>query len=177
MRKFALLICAIFLMSGCANNKQPTKPINLLPMKIESKVFLNNQFLPTKYTCDGTSVNPSLKIADVPAEAKSLVLIVDDPDAPSGDFVHWLVCNIDPKITDIEEGSVPAGGIQGTGSSGTAGYVPPCPPSGVHHYTFKLYALDTKLGLPNTTTKTELLTAMQGRVINETAMIGLYSRK
>lgn len=177
MRKFALLVCAIFLMSGCARDKQPTKPINLSPMKIESKVFFNNQYLPTKYTCDGTSINPSLKIADVASEAKSLVLIVDDPDAPNGDFAHWLVWNIDPKITQIEEASVPTGGVQGTGSSGIIGYAPPCPPSGVHHYTFKLYALDIKLNLPSGANKTDLLAAMQGRVINETTMVGLYSRK
>ncbi len=177
MQKIILLLIAVLLTGGCAQIQKIQTPINIIPMKLESLVFTHNQYLPTKYTCDGTSINPSLKIGDVPTNAKSLVLIVDDPDAPSGDFVHWLVWNIDPKTTTIEEDSVPAGATEGANSASTAKYTPPCPPSGVHHYQFKLYALDTKLNLPSTTNKAELLTAMQSHIVNEIMMVGLYNRK
>ncbi len=177
MRRIVLLLIVILLSGGCTLNTQPKIPVNIIPMKLESLVFSHNQYLPTKYTCDGTSINPSLKISDIPADAKSLVLIVDDPDAPSGDFVHWLMWNIDPKTTTIEEDSAPTGAVQGVNSGTENKYYPPCPPSGVHHYNFKLYALDTKLNSPNTTDKTGLLTAMQGHVITETSIVGLYSKK
>ncbi len=128
------------------------------------------------YTCDGKEKNPPFQFFDVPTEAKSLVLIVDDPDAPGGDFVHWLVWNIDPRTTEITEASVPPGAIQGTTDFGTTGYGGPCPPSGTHRYQFKLYALDTSLSLPPSTKKSALEAAMKGYVLTEARLVGLYKR-
>lgn len=145
-------------------------------MKITSPAFSNNETFPAKYGCSGEGVNPPLEISDVPAGAVSLVLISDDPDAPSGDFVHWLVWNIDPATTQIAENSVPVGAIQGSTSMGEPGYVAPCPPSGTHHYHFKIYALDTKLDLPTSANKAKVLSAMEGHVLAQGEIIGLYSR-
>lgn len=177
MQKIIILLIAVLITGGCIFTPKSKTPITIIAMKLESLVFTHDQFLPTKYTCDGTSINPSFKISEVPNNAKSLVLIVDDPDAPSGDFVHWLLWNIDPKTTTIEEDSVPTGATQGTNSENEAKYTAPCPPTGVHHYNFKIYALDTKLNLPSSTDKTGLLSAMQGHIVNGTTMIGLYNKK
>jgi len=177
MQKITLLLIIVLLVSGCTLPNASKTSKNISPMKLESPIFTHNQYLPTKYTCDGTGVNPPLKISNIPNTTKNIVLIVDDPDAPNGDFVHWLVWNIDPQTTQIEEESTPIGAIQGTGSSGTPKFVPPCPPTGVHRYFFKLYALDTKLNLPVTTNKTQLLNAMQEHILDQTEIIGLYSRK
>jgi hypothetical protein len=144
-------------------------------MKITSPAFENNGNLPAKYTCDGAGINPPLSFAEVPAAAQSLVLISDDPDAPSGTFVHWTVWNIDPKTTEIAENSVPAGSMQGVTSYGKEGYGAPCPPSGVHHYYFKLYALDTKLYLPGVRADS-LEKAMIGHTLDKAELIGLYTR-
>lgn len=146
-------------------------------MEIASPVFQHNGLIPQKYTCDSEDVNPPLNIMEVPTNAQSLVLIVDDPDAPSGDFVHWVVWNINPGILSIEENSVPEGGIQGTTDFGDVGWGGPCPPSGVHHYYFKLYALDTKLDLPVSSKKADVEKAMQGHIIEQAELIGLYERK
>lgn len=145
-------------------------------MKITSTAFENNSNIPSKYTCDGEGINPSLLFIEVPPAAQSLVLISDDPDAPGGTFVHWTVWNINPQTTEIAENSVPFGAIQGITSYGKKGYGSPCPPSGIHRYYFKLYALDSTLDLPVTADANQLETAIQGHVINSAELIGLYSR-
>ena len=145
-------------------------------MKIVSTVFKNNQMIPQKYTCDGKNINPPLQIIDIPKEAKSLVLIVDDPDAPSGDWVHWLVWNIPPTIKFISENESPQGAIQGTNDSGRQNYDGPCPPSGIHHYQFKIYVLDTILNLPSNSRKKDLENSMQGHILNKDMLLGLYQR-
>lgn len=145
-------------------------------MKIDSMVFKNNEFIPSKFTCDGINTNPLLRFSDVPTEAKSLALIMDDPDAPAGTWVHWVLWNIDPKTEKIEEDSAPVGAKQGMTSYNETKYGGPCPPNGTHHYYFKLYALDEKLELASSTTASDLENAMQGHVIAQTEMIGLYSR-
>jgi Raf kinase inhibitor-like YbhB/YbcL family protein len=146
-------------------------------MKIESPAFENNQPIPSKYTCDGEDVNPPLKISDVPEDAKSLVLIVDDPDAPLGTFTHWIVWNIDPKTNFIEENSVPVGAIVGVNDFGKNSYGGPCPPSGTHHYHFKLYALDTTLNLDKDSKKNDLEKAMENHILEKAEIIGIYKRK
>ena len=146
-------------------------------MKITSKAFQHNQTIPGKYTCDGEDINPPLQIAEVPTKAKSLVLIVDDPDAPSGTFVHWLVFNIPPAITKIEEDSVPANSIEGKTSFGGVSYGGPCPPSGTHNYHFKIYALDEKLKLDAAADKKAVEDAMTEHILDWTEIIGLYERK
>ncbi len=143
-------------------------------MKITSSAFENNGNIPSKYTCDGEGINPPLNFSDIPASTQSLALIVDDPDAPSGTFVHWTVWNIDPKSTGIEENSIPSGAVQGMTSYGKEGYGVPCPPSGVHRYFFKLYALDAKLYLPSVRADS-LEKAMIGHTLAQAEIIGLYS--
>jgi len=130
-----------------------------------------------KFTCNGANVNPELRINGVPSEAKSLVLIVDDPDAPRGLFTHWIVWNIDPKATDIGENSAPAGGIQGTNDFGKRNYGGPCPPSGTHRYFFKIYALDTKLDLKPSARRAELDAAMRGHTLAQGELMARYSHK
>jgi hypothetical protein len=144
-------------------------------MKITSTAFENNGNLPSKYTCDGEGINPPLSFSEVPEAAQSLVLISDDPDAPSGTFVHWTIWNIDPKSTGIAENSIPAGTTQGINSYGKEGYGVPCPPTGVHRYYFKLYALDTKLYLPSVRADS-LEKAMIGHTLDKAELIGLYTR-
>lgn len=144
-------------------------------MIINSPAFKNGVSIPDIYTCKGQNISPPLEIKDAPANAKSLVLLVDDPDAPSGDWVHWIVWNIDPKTTVIETDSVPAGAEEGKNGSGHNKYDGPCPPSGVHHYQFKVYALDKTLDLEPTTQKPELLQAMTGHVMDQAVLVGTYS--
>lgn len=146
-------------------------------MKIQSSAFQNNGSIPAKYTCDGLDVNPPLEFLDVPSNAKSLALIMDDPDAPAGTWVHWTLWDMDSKISSIPENSVPAGVTQGVTSFGKPGYGGPCPPSGTHRYFFKLYALDKELYLPSSTDKNGLLDAMQGHILDQAELIGLYKRK
>ncbi len=146
-------------------------------MKITSTAFENNQTIPAKYTCDGDNVNPELNFSDIPTNTKSLILIVDDPDAPSGTWTHWIVWNISSSTTKIKENTTPSGSQEGTTSFGKPGYGGPCPPSGTHHYFFKLYALDTILSLDSKADVKQLNQAMQRHVLTETELIGLYSRK
>ena len=145
--------------------------------QISSPVFKHNQMIPSKYTCDGEDVNPPLFIGNAPPEAKSLALIADDPDAPAGIWVHWVLWNIDPKTTEIGESSVPAGAHQGTTDFRMQRYGGPCPPSGTHRYFFKLYALDTAIDPGKGATKAGLERAMKGHVIAQAELIGLYKRK
>src|SRR3989338_10824520 len=116
-------------------------------MNITSSAFKEGESMPAIYTCEGRNINPPLRFGNVPSTAVSLALIVDDPDAPMGTWVHWTMWNIDPAITEIGENSVPAGAVQGLTSSNKNAYGGPCPPSGTHRYFFKLYALDTLLDL------------------------------
>jgi hypothetical protein len=145
-------------------------------MKLVSSVFENNGNIPAKYTCDGENINPPLEISGVPEGAKSLVLIVDDPDAPAGDWVHWTIWNITLDIKAISENSVPDGSVEGTTSFGKPGYGGPCPPSGTHHYQFKLYALDTLLTLESSAKKKDIERAMEGHILDKTILVGLYQR-
>jgi Raf kinase inhibitor-like YbhB/YbcL family protein len=140
---------------------------------IKSPAFEDNEFISSKYTCDGVNVNPEISIGEIPKDTKSLAIIVDDPDAPSGSFCHWLMWNIAPK-NSIKENSAP--GIQGRNSFGENKYDGPCPPSGKHHYHFKLYALNTKLNLLVSTDKNELEKAMKDHIIARGELVGLYKR-
>ena len=146
-------------------------------MRLTSYIFENNGKIPKNYTCDGTNISPPLTISDVPYNSKSLVLIVDDPDAPSGNWVHWLVWNIDPDITNIEEARVPKGGIQGMNDFGTLEWGGPCPSSGNHRYTFKIIALDTKLEVPDESNRQIVEAATRGHILDQTTLVGLYSRR
>lgn len=148
----------------------------ITPMIIATEAFKNDGFIPGKYTCDGLDINPALRIADIPDGTVSLALIVDDPDSPSGDWVHWLVWNIGPDTNKIDENSIPDGASQGATDFNANKYGGPCPGSGTHRYEFKLYALNTMLALPTTAKKADLLSAMQGHIITEAKLTGQYSR-
>lgn len=146
-------------------------------MKLTSPVFENNQFIPAKYTCDGEDVNPPLSISEIPEEAKSLVLIIDDPDAPGGTWDHWVVWNISPLISQIKENELPAGAVEGLNDFKRHSYGGPCPPSGVHHYHFKLYALSKELEINPFSKKEDVERAMDGSILDQAELIGLYQRK
>ena len=145
-------------------------------MKITSSAFQEGGNIPSKFTCDGSDTSPPLQITGIPAEAKSLVLIADDPDAPSGWFTHWLIWNIAPQTNSIAEGSAPKG-VQGTNDFGKSGYGAPCPPSGAHRYYFKIFALDRQLDLSSGARRGQLDAAMKGHVVAEGELMGRYSRK
>src|SRR3989304_219809 len=136
-------------------------------MKIISSAFENNSNIPSKYTCDGENISPPLSFVDVPQNAKSLVLIVDDPDAPIGIFVHWVLFNIDPGISEIKENSIPQSALQGRTSVGKEGYVGACPPSGTHHYFFKLYAVSKILALTPNAEKQTVEEAMKDNILDK----------
>lgn len=146
-------------------------------MKLTSPAFGNNLPIPSKYTCDGEDINPPLEISEVPEGTQSLVLIMDDPDAPVGIWDHWVVWNINPSIISIEENSVPEGAVQGMNSFGKQPYGGPCPPSGTHHYHFKLYALDTKLELDPSSKKEDVEKAMEDHILEQAELVGLYQRQ
>ncbi len=137
-------------------------------MKIVS-TFKHEQNIPSDYTCDGTDKIPPLEISDIPTNAKSLALIMDDPDAPMGTWDHWILWNIPP-------GNKIQGGVGGKNSWGKTGYGGPCPPSGVHRYYFKLYALDIMLDLPAGSDKKALQNAMKGHILAEAVLMGKYQR-
>ena len=146
-------------------------------MKISSPAFQEGGTIPEKFSKNGQNVNPELRIEGAPAEAKSLVLIVDDPDAPVGLFTHWLVWNIDPKTTEIAENSVPRGALQGTNDFPGSGYDGPRPPSGTHRYYFKIFAVDRTLDLKSGAKRRDVDAAMRGHVIAQGELMGRYSKK
>jgi len=143
-------------------------------LTVSSPVFQNNGFIPAKYTCDGDDINPPLRIEGIPKETVSLVLIVDDPDAPMGTWDHWVVWNI-PPTERIEENSVP--GTEGLNDSRKHSYGGPCPPSGTHRYFFKVYALDTRLDLSPNSRKKDIERAMGAHIIAKGEIVGLYRRR
>ena len=145
-------------------------------MKITSSAFQEGANIPSKFTCDGVDTSPPLQIADIPSEAKSLALIVDDPDAPGGLFTHWLVWNIPPQTSAVGEGSTPKG-VQGTNDFGKSGYGGPCPPSGTHRYYFKIFALDRELDLPFGAKRGQVDAAIKGHVVAQGELKGRYSQK
>lgn len=144
-------------------------------MNIFSSAFAEGGVIPEKYTCRGDGNNPPLEIRETPGDAVCLALIVDDPDAPFGDFVHWVMWNIGRETMRIDEGVPPPEATQGRNSAGTNEYVAPCPPSGTHRYQFKLYALDKDLELFEMAGKKELETEIRGHIVAEAVLTGLVS--
>lgn len=145
-------------------------------MTITSTAFKHNQNIRSKYTCDGENINPPLAFSNVPAPAKSLVIVVEDPDAPSGIFIHWVLYNIPSTTLQILENQIPAGSVLGMTDFGRENYGGPCPPSGTHRYFFKLYALDTTLNLSKGASKEEVEKAMEGHVLEYAELTGLYKK-
>lgn len=145
-------------------------------MTITSTAFENNEFLPEEYSKDGQNINPPLTFSEVSTDAKSLVLIVEDPDAPNGVFTHWILYNMSPGTLQILEGELPKGAMVATNDFGNQAYDGPKPPSGTHRYVFKLFALDTLLeNVRQQDRRSELYNAMEGHVIDEAEITGLYA--
>jgi Raf kinase inhibitor-like YbhB/YbcL family protein len=149
-------------------------PTEYKPLQVSSPAFAVNQVIPAQYTCEGKDINPPLEIAGIPEKARSLTLIVDDPDAPGKTWVHWVVWNI-PITHHIKENSIP--GEQGVNDFKRTAWGGPCPPSGTHRYFFKVYALDTLLQLSSTTTKKQLEQAMGEHILAFGELVGNYKRK
>ena len=168
-RELLFLLMTSFVFAGFAfaqeNNDQ---------MAVRSPVFAHNGPIPSKYTCQGDDINPPLVISNIPQGAKTLALIVDDPDAPMGMWVHWVVFNI-ALTSEIAEDSIP--GLQGINDFRRMDYGGPCPPSGTHRYFHKVYALDTALSLKEGITKKKLEAAMEGHILAQAQLIGLYKKK
>jgi Raf kinase inhibitor-like YbhB/YbcL family protein len=143
-------------------------------LTVSSPDFGANAMIPAKFTCEGASTSPALHLGEYPSQTKSLAIIVNDPDAPmSGGFTHWVAFNIDPT-QDIPQNF--KGGVQGLNGAKKAGYIGPCPPSGTHHYHFMVYALDQRLELGSNTDKAELEKAMQGHILAQGDLVGLYKK-
>ena len=151
-------------------------------MELKSQAFQPGAMIPAKYTCDGEDVSTPLNWSDPPSGTQSFALVSDDPDAPVGIWVHWVVWNIPSSARALEENlpktaSLPNGAKQGTTDFRQVGYGGPCPPSGTHRYFFKVYALDTTLNLPASTTKKELEKVMQSHILAQAELMGKYHRR
>src|SRR5712692_689410 len=181
----ALVMSALL---GCAKAPQSVPPPpatiqkeNKMNFNLTSTAFQEGQPIPRQHTCDGVNVSPALEWSGAPQNAKTLAIICDDPDAPSGTWVHWVLYNLPADRIGLGENvpateNVPGDGLQGTNDFQKIGYGGPCPPSGTHHYFFKLYALDGELSLKAGATKAELLKAMEGHIIAQTQLMGTYKR-
>ncbi len=149
-----------------------------MSLQLTSDAFTNGQSIPVKYSCRGNNISPALAWNEPPAGTQSFALIVDDPDAPSGTWVHWVLFNIPADTRSLQENLPAAGNALSVGknSSGNTHYDGPCPPSGTHRYFFKLYALDTTLSLSPGATKAQVLQAMQGHILAQGELMGTFSK-
>lgn len=148
-----------------------------IALEISTEDFGPCERIPARFTADGRNISPELRIAAVPEAARSLVLIVEDPDAPNGTFTHWLLWNIHPGTSVIERGKTPRGAVTGQNDFGTRSYRGPDPPSGTHRYIFRLYALDVPLILPPGADRDHLVAAMKGRILADAELRGYYDRR
>jgi hypothetical protein len=146
-------------------------------MRIRSPDFANGGMIPAQFTCQGSDVSPELEISGVPAGAKSLALVLEDPDAPSGTFTHWIVWNIPPGTTKIASGTTPGGAVQGVNDFGNGGYGGPCPPAGTHRYFFRLAALDIAPPLGPGESRKNFDTAIYGHVLARAVYMGRCSKR
>lgn len=151
-------------------------------VKVKSRAFSDGEMIPRQYTCNGDGISPPISWESPSDNIQSFALICDDPDAPIGTFTHWVIYDLPPDLREIperipNESTVPGGGIHGINSLHKTGYTSPCPPSGTHHYHFKVYALDTKLNLNPGASKDKVLKAMQGHIKGEGELIGLYQHQ
>ena len=178
-----ITVVLVFFIAGCEfNNPAAGGKETAMPIQVTSGSFQTNQVIPKKFTCDGENLSPSLAWSNLPVGSKSLAIVCEDPDAPAGNFLHWLIFNIDPVIGGLPEGvseksSVIGLALQGKNGFGKVGYGGPCPPRGAtHRYFFRIYALDKTLELNSGAARPDLAKAMQGHVLGEGELMGLYSR-
>ena len=166
---------------ACKSSMIPTEPrveasnAKTGPFKLSSKDFAEGGAIPQRFSCNGADISPALEWSGAPAGTESYALIVEDPDAPSGTFTHWLIYEIPKGASELKQGEGSAF-TQGNNDFGKSGYGGPCPPSGVHHYVFKLFALSQKLGLPAGASKQKLESAMQGKVLAQTSLTGTFAK-
>ncbi|HTV40372.1 MAG TPA: YbhB/YbcL family Raf kinase inhibitor-like protein [Candidatus Sulfotelmatobacter sp.] len=182
------IFAACLLIAGCSNHDAPaqaqaetvTTAQDQPKLLLSSEAFADGQPIPDKYTCHGQDMSPPLKWSGAPSQTKSIALTVEDPDAPSGIFTHWVIFNVPATATGLSENlaktaTLPDGSKQGKNSFGNIGYNGPCPPSGrVHHYIFKVYALDTTVSLDSGAQKEDLLNAMNGHILAQGKWTGTY---
>jgi Raf kinase inhibitor-like YbhB/YbcL family protein len=189
MKRLGIAALGLLLCSACARPPATEAIVpeetRLLTIRLRSPAFPDGGAIPELYTCDGQDRSPPLAWSGVPEAARALALVCDDPDAPSGPFTHWLLYNIPPSVHELKEG-LPAGAHvplnsgaarQGTNDFGQLGYGGPCPPSGTHHYHFRLYALDTELALAPGANRAQGLGALKGHVLAIGKLMGTYTRR
>jgi len=179
----ALTLVVLLAAASCGGDRTtPEEERAVVTIQLTSSAFADGAAIPAKYTCDGDDISPPLKWRGVPEGTKSLALVCDDPDAPIGTFVHWVLYSIPPSVTELSEGVpamgvIPNGAAQGTNDFKRLGYGGPCPPpGGAHRYFFKLYALDAELDLKPGAMKKDLVKAMEGHVLAEGQLMGTYQR-
>lgn len=182
MARMILVGCAaagwLLLSAACASAAPPAAPegVTAVTIQLTSVAFSEGNTIPKRYTCDAENVSPPLQWTQIPAGTMSLALIMDDPDAPAGTWVHWVLYDVPPKQAGLAEGESGVG-VQGLNGFRKTGYGGPCPPGGKpHRYYFKVYALDSLLNLPQGANKGEVEKAMQGHVLGVGQLMGLYSR-
>jgi Raf kinase inhibitor-like YbhB/YbcL family protein len=178
MRSAALLLALVLLTAGCGGSDDTEEPATDVAesITVSSSAFEADEPIPTHYTCDGHDISPPLAWDGVPGDAEAVALVVDDPDAPGGTYVHWIALDMDPTTTSVDEGSVPSSGVQAANSNGDAAYAGPCPPSGTHHYRFTVYALDQPTGLADGAETDEALAAIDAHAVASGRLTGTYSR-
>ncbi len=189
-RQHSIVLCGalvlVFLFVACGRGEAipslPAQGGETMAFALTSSAFTQDGMIPSKYTCDGQDISPPLTWREPPEETQSFALIADDPDAPMGTWVHWVIYNIPADARELAEGTpqdteLSDGSRQGKNSWPKLGYGGPCPPSGTHRYFFKLYALDTILELEPGANKKQLLKAMEGHILAETELMGKYSRQ
>jgi Raf kinase inhibitor-like YbhB/YbcL family protein len=176
--KQAMTIFITILVLACgqrATEESMATPAIQQTMTVTSPVFTDGGAIPRKYGCGGESIAPPLTVGGVPKSAKTLALIVTDPDAPGGTFTHWLAWNIPSSKASFDEGQA-TGGVEGKNGYGKTGYGPPCPPSGTHHYRFDVYALDSSLNLDPSAQRGKVEKAISGHIVAQGRIVGTYSK-
>jgi Raf kinase inhibitor-like YbhB/YbcL family protein len=179
MRARLLVATTLLLAVGCGGDDDDAEePATDLAesITVSSSAFEPDGPIPTHYTCDGHDISPPLAWDGVPADAEAVALVVDDPNAPGGTYVHWIVLDVAPTTTSVDEGAVPHGGVQAANSNGDAAYAGPCPPSGTHHYRFTVYALDQPTRLADGAGTAEALAAIDEHAVARGRLTGTYSR-
>jgi len=183
-KKVAFLIATSIFFYGCGNGEtgSPADGGGKMEIKITSPAFEDGGMIAPKYTCDGADISPPLRWESVPEATTAIALICDDPDAPVGTWVHWVLFNLPADAGQLAENiptdeTLPNGARQGKNDFRNIGYGGPCPPGGTHRYFFKLYALDSALALSPGATKDQLLSAMKGHILGQGQLIGRYKRQ
>ena len=177
-RALTVVMASGLLLAGCGGDASSARDEPEVPstMRVTSTAFGQDESIPVRFTCDGDEVSPPLAWSGVPASSAALALVVDDPDAPSGTFIHWAVYNIDPAQSALAAGEVPTGASQAKNSGGGVGYTGPCPRSGTHHYRFTVVALDAPTGLDQGSSLDDALAAVDDHAIASGTLTGTYSR-